>query len=78
MSEESIDTFSGDLLELVDGSMILGGDREAVKNAIMTVVVEGLMPAFEHLKKIRAAVLSPLSRMNITLFHRRNESICTQ
>ena len=64
MSEEIIDTFSGELLELVDGSMIFGGDREAVKNAIMTVVVEGLMPPFEHLKKIRAAVLSPLPELN--------------
>ena len=55
-SEEFIETFSGEILELVDGSLIFGEGREAVKNAIMTVVVEGLMPAFEHLKRIRASV----------------------
>jgi hypothetical protein len=38
-SEEFIETFSGEILELVDGSLIFGEEREAVKNAIMTVVV---------------------------------------
>jgi len=63
-SEEFIETFSGELLELVDGSLIFGEEREAVKSAIMTVVVEGLMPAFEHLKKIRASVTNPLPELN--------------
>ena len=47
-SEEFIETFSGEILELADGSLIFGEERDAVKNAIMTVVTEGLMPAFEH------------------------------
>src|SRR5271155_1879065 len=46
-SEEFIETFSGEILELIDGSLILGEEREKAKNAIMTVVIEGLMPAFE-------------------------------
>jgi hypothetical protein len=49
-SEEFIETFSGEILERVDGSLIFE-ERESVKNAIMTIVVEGLMPAFEHLKR---------------------------
>jgi hypothetical protein len=63
-SEEFIETFSGEMLELVDGSLIFGDERESVKNAIMTIVVEGLMPAFEHLKKIRASVTTPLPELN--------------
>ncbi len=63
-SEEFVETFSGEILELVDGSMIFGDERESVKNAIMTIVVEGLMPAFEHLKKIRASVTNPLPELN--------------
>jgi hypothetical protein len=63
-SEEFIETFSGEILELVDGSLIFGEERESVKNAITTIVVEGLMPAFEHLKKIRASVATPLPELN--------------
>ena len=63
-SEEFIEAFSGEILELVDGSLIFGDEREAAKNAIMTIVVEGLMPAFEHLKKIRASVTTPLPELN--------------
>nr|AOS95229.1 hypothetical protein [uncultured bacterium] len=63
-SEEFIETFSGEILELVDGSLIFDEEREAVKNAIMTIVVEGLMPAFEHLKKIRASIITPLPELN--------------
>jgi len=63
-SEEFIETFSGELLELVDGSLIFGEERDAVKAAIMTVVTEGLMPAFEHLRRIRASVTNPLPELN--------------
>jgi hypothetical protein len=63
-SEEFIETFSGEILELVDASMIVGADRDAVKNAIMTVLLEGLMPAFEHLRKIRLSVTDPLPELN--------------
>jgi hypothetical protein len=63
-SEKFIETFSGEILELVDGSLIFEDERESVKNAIMTIVVEGLMPAFEHLKKIRMSVTTPLPELN--------------
>jgi hypothetical protein len=63
-SEEFIEAFSGEILELVDGSLIFGDEREAAKNAIMTVVVEGLMPAFEHLKKIRTSGTTALPELN--------------
>jgi len=68
-SEEFIETFSGEILELVDGSLIFGEERESVKNAITTIVVEGLMPAFEHLKKIRASVATPLPELNRRQFY---------
>jgi len=63
-SEEFIETFSGEFLELVDASHIHGAERDAVKNAIMTVLTEGLMPAFEHLRQIRASVTTSLPELN--------------
>jgi hypothetical protein len=63
-SEEFIETFSGELLELVDASHIHGAERDAVKNAIMTVLTEGLMPAFERLRQIRASVTTSLPELN--------------
>jgi hypothetical protein len=62
--EQFIETFSGELSELVDASSIYGEDRAALKNAITTVLVEGLMPAFEHLRKIRASVAQPIPELN--------------
>jgi len=63
-SEEFVEMFSGELLELVDASHIHGTKREAVKNAIMTLLIEGLMPAFEHLRKIRASVINSVPELN--------------
>ncbi len=63
-SEAFVEAFSGELLELVDASSIHGAERAALKTAIMTVLVEGLMPAFEHLKKIRISIASPLPELN--------------
>ena len=62
-SEEFIEVLTGEILELVDGSQIFL-ERDAVKGAIMTVVMEGLMPAFEHLKKIRLSITNPMPEMN--------------
>ena len=69
ISEEFIEMFSGELLELVDASLIYGEERKAVKNAIMTIVIEGLMPAFEHLKKIRSSVTNSLPELNRRQFY---------
>jgi hypothetical protein len=63
-SEEFVDLFSGECLELVDGSAIFGDERKAVKDAIMTTLIEGLMPAFEHLRKIRQSISTPLPELN--------------
>lgn len=63
-SEEFVEEFSGELLELVDASAIFGTDREAVKSAIMTILIEGLMPAFEHLRKIRQSMSAPIPELN--------------
>src|ERR1035437_8965771 len=63
-SEEFVEQFSEEFLELVDASTIFGAEREAVKNAIMTILVEGLMPAFEHLRKIRQSVDVPIPELN--------------
>ncbi len=63
-SEEFIETFSGEFLELVDASHIHGAERDAVKNAIMTVLTEGLMPAFERLRQIRVSVTASLPELN--------------
>ena len=64
-SEVFVEAFSGELLELVDASSIHGAERDALKNAIMTVLLEGLMPAFEHLKKIRTSIASPSLITNV-------------
>jgi hypothetical protein len=63
-SEEFVDVFSGEFLELLDASAIVGDEREAVKDAIMTILMEGLMPAFEHLRKIRQSVSTPIPELN--------------
>jgi hypothetical protein len=63
-SEEFIEVFSGELLELVDASFIFGAERDAVKAAIMTVLVDGLMKAFEHLRQIRLSVTHPIPELN--------------
>ena len=63
-SEEFIEFFSGELLELVDASNIHGADRDKLKDSIMTILTEGLMPAFEHLRKIRSAVVSAVPELN--------------
>jgi hypothetical protein len=63
-SEEFIEFFSGELLELVDASNIHGADRDALKESIMTILTEGLMRAFEHLRKIRSSVVSAVPELN--------------
>ena len=52
-SEEFLMQLAMEMPELVDASMIHGANRDKLKEAIMVISVEGLMPAFEHLKKIR-------------------------
>src|SRR5438445_6465670 len=44
-----------ELCTIVDATTIFGQQRENVKSAIMTVLTDGLMPAFAQLEKIRAS-----------------------
>ena len=50
--------------ELVDAAMIYGEARDKLKEAIVAISVEGLMPAFEHLKKIRTLLGQPVPELN--------------
>jgi hypothetical protein len=67
-SEEFVEQFSGEFLELIDASQIYEPQRQELKEAILTILFEGLIPAFEHLKKIRASVgqtMPVLNRMQL-------------
>jgi len=64
ISEEFVEQFSGEFMELLDATAIYGAERDAIKEAIMTILVEGLMPAFEHLRKIRQSVSIPVPELN--------------
>jgi hypothetical protein len=60
--EEFVHFFSGELLRLADGSMIFD-QREQLKQAIAATLIEGLMPAFERLKNVRASVGQRLTEL---------------
>lgn len=45
----------GELRTIVDATLIFGQQREDVKSAIMSILTDGLMPAFNELEKIRAS-----------------------
>jgi hypothetical protein len=67
-SEEFVEQFSGEFLELLDASTIYEPKRQELKEAILTILTEGLIPAFEHLKKIRSSVgqeIPVLNRMQL-------------
>jgi hypothetical protein len=63
-SEEFVQQLMLEMAELIGGTMIPEPKREEVKHAIMTISVEGLMPAFEHLKRIRASVTEQMPVLN--------------
>ena len=63
-SEEFLQQLFIEIPELVDMTAIYGEDREKLKEAILVVSVEGLMPAFEHLKSIRASVVHEMPELN--------------
>jgi hypothetical protein len=52
------------MTELVDASMIAEANRDELKEAILAITFEGLMPAFEHLKKIRASACESVPELN--------------
>ena len=63
-SEPFVQQLIGEMPTLVDAGMIDGARREEVKHAILAISFEGLMPAFEHLKRIRAAVGESVPKLN--------------
>jgi hypothetical protein len=63
-SEEFVQQLMLEMADLINGTIIPEPKREEVKHAIMTISVEGLMPAFEHLKRIRASVIQQMPVLN--------------
>jgi hypothetical protein len=62
-SEEFIQQLSCELPELVGASSIHGEDRKRVEESIMVLLTEGLMPAFENLKRIRLSISGTLPEL---------------
>lgn len=52
-----------ELTTIVDATMIFGQEREDLKSAVMTILTDGLMPAFAELEKIRASDGKALPQM---------------
>jgi len=63
-SEEFVQQLMLEMSDLIGGTMIPEPKREEVKHAIMTISMEGLMPAFEHLKRIRASITEQMPVLN--------------
>jgi hypothetical protein len=63
-SEEFMQQLFTEIPELVEMTSIYGDDRKKLTEAILVISVEGLMPAFEHLKNIRASVGQQMPELN--------------
>jgi hypothetical protein len=63
-SEEFMQQLMFEMPELVDACTIFEPRRQDAKEAILTISIEGLLPAFEHLKKIRASVQQTVPELN--------------
>ncbi len=63
-SEEFVQQLMLEMPELVDAGMIFEPQRQQVKEAILTISMEGLLQAFEHLKQIRASVHQTMPELN--------------
>jgi hypothetical protein len=60
--------FAKGILELttvLEAGMILGSQRDEVKHAIVSILMDGLMPAFLKLEEIRASAGKALPLMNL-------------
>jgi hypothetical protein len=49
---------------LIDASTIYGQKRGELKETVLAISIEGLMPAFEHLKRIKASPNEALPELN--------------
>ncbi|MGA2725333.1 MAG: hypothetical protein ABSG79_23350 [Bryobacteraceae bacterium] len=63
-SEEFLIQLVVEMPELVDASVIYEPERQRLKEAIAAIPVDGLMPAFEDLKRIRASVNQEIPELN--------------
>jgi hypothetical protein len=64
VSEEFVMQLVTEMPELVDASTIYGPKRKELKEAILAISFDGLMPAFEDLKKIRALGSHAIPELN--------------
>lgn len=68
-SEPFVDTFSGELRELLAASHIPQRQREAIEESMMSILVDGLLPAFTELRKVRGSVTNPMPELErLTLY----------
>ena len=63
-SEEFVMQLVMEMPELVDASMIYEPERQKLKEAILAISFDGLMPAFEELKRIRASTNQSIPDLN--------------
>jgi hypothetical protein len=63
-SEEFVAQLMMEAPELVDAGTISEPDRQKLKEAIAIICIDGLMPAFEHLRSIRASSAQKLPELN--------------
>jgi hypothetical protein len=63
-TEEFVQQLMLEMSEILGGTTFSEAEKENVKHAIMTISTEGLLPAFEHLKRIRSSVAQQLPVLN--------------
>ena len=63
-SEEFVMQLAIEMPELIDASMIYEPERQQLKEAILAISFDGLMPAFEELKRIRASTSQRIPELN--------------
>jgi hypothetical protein len=63
-SEEFVMQLAIEMPQLVDASMIYEPERQKLKEAILAISFDGLMPAFEGLKRIRASANQSIPELN--------------
>lgn len=63
-SEKFLMQLAMEMPMLVDAAMIYEPEREKLKEAVLAISIEGLMPAFEDLKKIRALPMQKIPELS--------------
>jgi hypothetical protein len=63
-SEEFVEIFAGEFMELVDATNIHGDERKDLKESLSTILTDGLMPAFDDLRMIRSSIGKRVPEMN--------------